>query len=215
MPAHILSTNVGAPRPNAGNPTVTGIAKQPVDRISVSAPRARKGPSGVAGDFIGNRRHHGGADQAVYAFAREELDWWATELGIDLPGGHFGENLTTTSVDVDAAVIGEVWEVGSAVLQVTGPRIPCSTFSTHMQQPRWVKRFAERGRTGAYFAVLEPGSIAGGDKITVRDLPAHGVTVPMSFRAWMGDRDEARRILDLGAGTAHLREELAARLTRS
>ena len=104
-------------------------------------------------------------------------------MGIDLPGGHFGENLTTTSVDVDAAVIGEVWEVGSAVLQVTGPRIPCSTFSTHMQQPRWVKRFAERGR--------------------------------MSFRAWMGDRDEARRILDLGAGTAHLREELAARLTRS
>jgi MOSC domain-containing protein YiiM len=87
MPAHILSTNVGAPRPNAGNPTVTGIAKQRSIASPYPPPRARKGPSGVAGDFIGNRRHHGGADQAVYAFAREELDWWATELGIDLPGG--------------------------------------------------------------------------------------------------------------------------------
>ncbi|MCA0180330.1 MAG: MOSC domain-containing protein [Actinobacteria bacterium] len=215
MPAAILSTNVGSPRPNGSKATPTGIQKLPVDALDVAAPGRRKGPSGVAGDFIGNGRHHGGDDQAVYAVAREELDWWATELGLELPNGHFGENLTTTGIDVDAAIIGSTWQVGSAILAVTGPRIPCSTFSTHMQQPRWVKRFAERGRTGAYFAVVAPGTISRGDAITVRDVPDHGITVPMTFRAWMGDRDEARRILDLGAGSALLREELAEMLARS
>lgn len=208
MPALIRSVNVGASAPNAGKPTPTGIDKQPVAAIDVAAPGSAKGRSGVAGDFIGDRRHHGGDNQAVYAVAREELDWWARELGRDLRDGCFGENLTTSGIDVDAAVLGEQWQVGSAVLQVTGPRIPCATFATRMQQPHWVRRFAERGRSGAYLAVVRPGTIVPGDAIAVAAVPEHGIDVAMAFRAWMGDRELARRIVAAGAGPQGLGDEL-------
>jgi MOSC domain-containing protein YiiM len=103
----------------------------------------------------------------------------------------FGENLTTTGLDVDAAEVGEQWSVGTALLEVCGPRVPCATFAAHMAERRWVRRFTERGRTGAYLAVREPGTIAPGDPIAVVHRPGHGLTVPMFFRATMGDRDLA------------------------
>ena len=96
-----------------------------------------------------------GTYQAVYAFAREELDWWGERLGRDLPDGMFGENLTTRGLAVDEALVGEQWAVGDEVLlQVTAPRIPCATFATRMGEPRWVKQFSEVGRSGAYLAVV-------------------------------------------------------------
>ena len=113
--------------------------------------------SGVVGDDVVSRKHHGGSRQAVYAVAREELDWWGATLGRELVDGMFGENLTTQGLDVDAAVVGERWRVGSALLEVTGPRIPCATFRAWMGEPGWVRRFTERGRTGAYLAVVERG----------------------------------------------------------
>ncbi|XVX22149.1 MOSC domain-containing protein [Actinomycetota bacterium] len=175
----------------------TGIVKTPLDSIEVRAP-GPKGTglgSGVVGDEVVDGRHHGGDWQAVYAFAREELDHWAGVLGAELPDGAFGENLTTEGVDVDGAVIGEVWRVGTAALRVTGPRIPCRTFATRLGVRGWVRTFSERGRTGAYLAVVEPGAIRAGDPVEVLDRPAHGITVPDSFRALMGDDEQARRVL--------------------
>lgn len=132
--AHLIAVNVGTPRPDGdseGPPT--GIHKSPVEGPVDLRDPGDKGTglgSGVAGDFLGDRRHHGGTDQAVYAVAHDELAHWAAEVGRDLPPGAFGENLTITGLDVDGALVGEIWAIGDVVrLQVTGPRIPCATFA--------------------------------------------------------------------------------------
>jgi MOSC domain-containing protein YiiM len=199
MSGRVLSVNVGSREPNAAKKVgQTGIGKRPAPSVQVRAPGPKRGGlgSGVVGDFIGDTRHHGGDTQAVYAFAREELDWWARQLGRDLPDGMFGENLTTSGLAVDDAVIGEEWAVGDeVVLRVAGPRIPCSTFAARMGERGWVKRFADVGRSGAYLSVVVPGTIRPGDAVVVRARPDHGVSVPTAFRAFMGDVEAAREVL--------------------
>lgn len=165
----------------------TGIGKQPVEAISVSDPGPRRvvagaGVSGVAGDHVGDGRHHGGSDQAVYAFAREELDAWERELGRELPVGMFGENLTTVGIDVDAAEVGDRWQVGTAVLEVRGPRVPCGTFAARLGERGWVGRFAAHGRSGAYLRVVQPGEIRPGDPIAVTPSGS-GTDLPTLLRA--------------------------------
>ena len=198
--ATALSVNVGAPSPRTGKSTPTGIAKVPVDHIDVADPGPKRrgsggaGFSGVAGDFIGSGRHHGGSDQAVYAFAREELDHWSRELGRDLPDGMFGENITTLGLDVDESEYADVWTVGDAVLRVSAPRIPCSNFALRMGEKGWVKRFAERGRAGTYLAVAEAGTIRPGDAITVQ-RSGSGLLITSLLQAWMGDLDQMRAAL--------------------
>lgn len=193
MTATVLSVNAGSLEQVPGMRRPSGIHKQPVDRIEVRDPGPKRGGlgSGVVGDAIGSRKHHGGETQAVYAVAREELDWWGEHLGRELGDGMFGENLTTTGLAVDEAEVGEQWRVGETLLEVCGPRVPCATFAKHIAEPRWVKRFTERGLTGAYLAVREPGEIRPGDAIEVTHRPGHGLTVPMFFRACMGDRELA------------------------
>jgi MOSC domain-containing protein YiiM len=214
MPAHVRSVNTGRRRPLEGVRRTTAIAKSPVERIGVRDPGPKQGGlgSGVVGDEIGSTRHHGGSLQAVYAVAREELDWWARHLGRDLPDGMFGENLTTEGLDVDGALLGETWRVGTALLEVTAPRIPCATFAARMREPHWVSRFAERGRTGAYLAVVEAGVVERGDPVVVEHRPAHDVTVPDHFRACLGDRAQAERILALGVLRPEEHAWLAARV---
>ena len=198
VPALVRSVNAGPLATVPGRKRPSAIRKHPVDAIEVRDPGPKRGGlgSGVVGDEIGSRRHHGGETQAVYAVAREEMDWWGAELGRDLADGMFGENLTTTGIDVDAAEVGEQWRVGPTLLEVCGPRVPCVTFAKHMAEPRWVKRFAERGRTGAYLAVREPGAIRAGDPVEVVHRPGHGLSVPMFFRAAMGDKEVAALFLD-------------------
>lgn len=199
MPS-VLSVNVGSPSPRSGKPTPTGFDKVPVDRIEVADPgHRRRGPdgegfSGVTGDFIGSGRHHGGAEQAVYAVAREEIDHWSRELGRDLPDGMFGENITTVGLDVDDAEYADVWTIGGAVLRVSAPRVPCSTFAMRMGEKGWVRRFAARGRAGTYLAVMEPGTVRPGDPITVQ-RSGSGLRITNLLQAWMGDLDEMRTAL--------------------
>lgn len=209
----VLSVNVGRPvlqRVPKGRPT--GIGKQPTDVIRVSDPGPQRvidghGVSGVAGDHIGDGRHHGGHDQAVYAVAREELDGWERELGRVLPHGMFGENLTTSGLDVDASEVGDVWRVGSASLEVRGPRVPCATFAERMGERGWVKRFAAHGRSGAYLRVVEPGEIRPGDTITVTPSGS-GLSVPTVLRAFLGDAGAAREAIASGALEEHRAAEL-------
>ena len=213
----ILSTNVGSARPLGGrSKRSTGIAKVPVDRIEVRPPGPQHGGlgSGALGDFVGNPRYHGGDDKALYAVAGEELDYWARELGRELPPGMFGENLTTEGLDVDGALVGETWAIGDVEVRVTGPRTPCATFAKHMGEPHWVKRFAARGRPGAYLAIERPGVIEPGAEVEVLTRPSHDVDVALALLAFMGDADSAREVLaaDLYAGSdrAYL-ERVAAR----
>src|SRR5690348_13975897 len=219
MAAHLLSLNVGRAEPStAKNVGVTGIGKLPVDSAVLRAPGPKHGGlgSGVEGDFLGDTRHHGGDYQAVYAFAREQLDWWGDQLGRELPHGMFGENLTTSGLDVDGALVGERWAVGAeVVLEVCGPRIPCATFAARMGERGWVKRFSDVGRTGAYLSVVTGGTVRPGDAIEVVARPAHDITVPDTFRAFMGDLDAADRVLAadclVEVEAAELREMVARR----
>ena len=121
---------------------------------------------GLEGDQVGDTEHHGGRDQAVYAFAREDLDWWEVELGREIRNGQFAENLTTRGIDVNEAEVGERWRIGSDLFEVAMVRIPCNDFKNWQRlngydDRAWVKRFAEQGRPGPYLRVIEEGSRAG------------------------------------------------------
>ena len=178
----------------------TGIDKRPVDGpVEVRPPGAMRGGlgSGLAGDSIGNSKFHGGDDQAVYAYAREDLDAWQGQIDREITNGMFGENVTTSGVDVTNAVIGERWRVGSGglLLQVTRPRTPCKTFAVRMGIRGWIKTFTNGGTPGAYLRVLEPGPAAAGDEIEVLDRPEHGVTIATVYRAMMVEPDLMPSIL--------------------
>lgn len=185
---HLLSLNIGKPRKNPWKGlAATGIDKRPVDgAVAVTAPGPKgSGAVGLAGDRAHDVKHHGGADQALYAYAREDLDTWQDQLGRRLhSGSSFGENLTTAGVDVNGALIGERWRIGTDVLlEVTCPRIPCATFQGWLDEPDWLQRFIKARRPGAYLRVIKEGSIRAGDPIEVASRPEHDVTVALTFRA--------------------------------
>lgn len=186
-PARLLSVNIGALRANPWKGLDgTGIDKRPVDGpVAVTAPGPKgTGAVGLAGDRVFDVKHHGGDDQAVYAYAREDLDRWEAELDRPLAGGVFGENLTTTGVDVTGALIGERWRVGSDVLlEVSCPRIPCGTFQGWLRQAGWITQFTRAAAPGAYLRVLEPGEIRAGDPIEIVYRPDHDVSIGVTFRA--------------------------------
>ena len=181
----LLSVNVGHPRLNPWKTMkLTGIDKRPVEGpVMVTRPRAA-GMVGLAGDRVYDVRNHGGPDQAVYAYAREDLDFWEAELGRSLPNGVFGENLTTEGIDVNDALIGERWRIGpDLILETSCPRIPCGTFQGWLARGGWIKRFTLAARPGPYLRVIEPGEIRAGDRLEVVHRPGHDVTVALSFRA--------------------------------
>jgi len=185
-------------------------ARSAIDKRPVSGP-VELGPLGLEGDTVADKVNHGGREQAVYAYAREDLDWWTEQLGRELRNGLFGENLTTTGIDVSSALVGETWQVGTTVLQVTAPRIPCNTFKSWLDEPRWVKRFAAAGRPGAYLRVLTAGMVAAGDDLEVLSRPAVQVTVAESMLAFYGDDMLMRRLLEIeGRGTKW--DEIAAKM---
>ncbi|MEU6581959.1 MOSC domain-containing protein [Nocardia sp. NPDC046763] len=149
----------------------TAIDKRPLPhRVPVRA-------LGLDGDHVCDTKHHGGVDQAVYAYAEEDARRWATELGRDLDAGWFGENLRLTGLPVSDAVIGERWAIGDTLLEVSAPRVPCSTFQWRSGEPQWVKRFTAQANTGAYLRVLTEGAIGAGDEVRVVYVPEHGITV--------------------------------------
>ncbi|MEP6478724.1 MAG: MOSC domain-containing protein [Rhodoglobus sp.] len=167
--------------------------------VEVRAPGPKHGGlgSGIVGDFIGDGQNHGGDSQAVYAFGREDLDDWQVRLDRDLSNGFFGENLTTSGLDVNAARLGEVWRIGDRVeLRVTGPRIPCSTFRGWVGESGWLKTFTKVARPGAYLAVATPGFIAAGDPVAVVDRPHHDITVSLVYRALTTERELLPRLLE-------------------
>lgn len=193
--AHLESVNVGSSKPYVGKSGRSGIDKMPAaGPVAVAVPGW--GASGMSGDTIVDKPNHGGPDQAVYAYAREDLEHWERTLGHPIRAGFFGENLTTAGLDVTGAVVGEVWRVGTVVLQVTSPRLPCATFTDQMKRARWVKEFTAHGAPGAYLRVLEPGGLQAGDEVTVTDRPESPVTVGVMFRALTGHPDLLPLLVD-------------------
>jgi MOSC domain-containing protein YiiM len=189
----LVSVNVGRARDAewAGQLRRTAIDKRPV-----------KGPVaarqlGLDGDEQADRQHHGGVDQAVYAYAVEDEDFWAQELRHSIPPGATGENLTTVGVDVTHAVIGERWRVGGAELEVSCPRTPCRVFAGFWDVPDLVKRFTAACRPGAYLRVRAEGMVAVGDRIELTHRPEHGVTIETVFLARHFDRTLVPLLLDV------------------
>ncbi|MFD9389484.1 MOSC domain-containing protein [Streptomyces sp. NPDC060000] len=195
----LLSVNVGRPRSNPWKGlSATGIDKRPVDGpVAVVAPGPKgTGAVGLVGDRVYDVQHHGGTDQAVYAYAREDLDGWQAELGRPLDSGVFGENLTTVGLDVNGALIGERWRIGpDVVLEVSCARIPCVTFQGWLEREGWIKRFTQAARPGAYLRVIEPGDIRAGDPVEIAHRPDHDVTVSLVFRAMTREPELLRRLL--------------------
>lgn len=205
--ASVISVNVGTPREaDWAGIGRTSIEKHPVaGRVAVRA-------LGVDGDQVSDTLHHGGVDQAVYAFAREDLDFWAAELGREIRDGRFGENLTTTGIDVNEAEVGERWRVGTVELEVASVRIPCNDFKNWMglsgyDDTAWVKRFAAVGRPGPYLRVVAEGVLAPGDELAVVHRPGHGVTVATMFRALTTEAALLPELLRVDGLVAQAREQ--------
>lgn len=210
MTAQVLSTNLARPRPDpGGQDRLSGIDKRPVPRIEVFEPGPDYGDGpGVVGDVVGDSRHHGGAQKAVYAFAREELDYWQAQLGRELGNGSFGENLTTTGIDLGTVLINQRVRAGTALLEVSVPRRPCRTFGGWLEERGWMKTFTNRYQPGVYFRVIEPGVIAPGDRLELLAAPDHNIDMATAFRAKMGDKTAARRVVAAGCLPGRYHEEL-------
>ena len=206
----LLSVNVGHPRLNPWKEmTLTGIDKRPVDGPVMVTPARAKGLGmvGLAGNRVYDVRNHGGPDQAVYAYAREDLDFWEAELDQPLGNGVFGENLTTEGVDVNGALIGEHWRVGpDVILEVSCPRIPCNTFQGWLEQAGWIKRFTQAVRPGAYLRVIESGEIRADDSVEIVHRPEHDVSIAVVFRAVTLEPELLPRLLGAEALPAELKE---------
>ena len=168
LPA-LLSVNVGRPRTVEwrGRRVTTAIWK-----AAAEGPVPVRGVN-LAGDDQADRRVHGGPDKAVYAYAAEDYEWWELTTG-HLDPGTFGENLTTTGIDLNRCHIGEHWHVGSTVLEVSQPRLPCFKLGIRMGDDTFPGRFAAARRPGAYLRVIVEGALAAGDTIDVEPaaLPA-------------------------------------------
>jgi MOSC domain-containing protein YiiM len=181
MPSLLAACVVSSLRPDRGNVGVTAIDKRPVSHA------VKVGRYGLFADVQADRKHHGGLDKALYAYAQEDAEFWERELGRELPYGWFGENLRVEGIDVNAAPVGSRWRIGdTVVVEVTMPRSPCATFARWVggeDERGWVKRFADAGRLGAYLRVVRNGSVRAGDEIEILSVPADAPTVLELFRA--------------------------------
>ena len=200
---HVVSVNVGQPRQisvRRGRPLMSSIVKEPVDG------RVRATGANLEGDRQADLTVHGGADKAVYAYALEDIAWWAQMLERPEVGpGWFGENLTTEGVDVTHSVVGERWRIGDAEFEVSQPRLPCSKLGIRFGEPRMVRAFAQASRPGAYLRIIREGSVGAGDEIELLSRPEHGVTVELVSRAFLLDptlQPEAAKAPELAASLA-------------
>ncbi len=201
----LLSVNVGTPREFTfgGRTARSAIWKTPVaGRVAVRGVN-------LAGDDQADRGSHGGPDKAVYAYAVEDTRWWERELGRPVEPGEFGENLTTEGIDVSGASIGERWAIGSVVLEVSEPRIPCWRLAVRMNDPLFPRRFTEALRPGSYLRIVVEGELGAGDAIRVLERPDSGLTVRDVFRIYTRDHDEAGRVLAV-AGISQAWKEWAS-----
>jgi len=196
--ARIVSVNASRPRSEdlGGWQNRTSIRKQAV--LGEVAVRRL----GLEGDQVADTKYHGGTYKALYAFAQEDLDHWAEQLGQPVPPGMFGENLTTAGIDVNEAEVGERWRIGSVLAEVVSVRIPCRVFQGWLgvngfDDTAWVRRFTAHGRPGPYLRVLETGTLRAGDEVVVEHRPGHGVTVSTMFAALTTQRWLLPRLLEV------------------
>src|SRR5947208_16059075 len=166
----VLSVNVGRPRTFEfdGRQVRSAIWKSPVvGRV------AARGVN-LEGDDQADRKAHGGPDKAVYAYAVEDARWWEREVG--------------RSLEPDEALVGERWQVGTSVLEVSEPRVPCWRLGVRMNDKMFPRRFAEALRPGPYLRIVVEGDVGAGDDVRVVERPGHDLTIRDVFRIYTRDR---------------------------
>jgi MOSC domain-containing protein YiiM len=187
----VLSVSVGSVREFEYNGRQ---AKSAIWKFPVTGRIAARGVN-LAGDDQADRRAHGGPDKAVYAYAIEDLRWWEQQLGRALQYGELGENLTTEGIDVNGALVGERWAIGTTVLEVSEPRVPCWRLGVRMNDKLFPRRFTEALRPGAYLRILTEGDLGADDEIRVLEKPDHDLTIRDVLRIYTRDRQEVGRLL--------------------
>ncbi|MBC5809443.1 MAG: MOSC domain-containing protein [Candidatus Eremiobacteraeota bacterium] len=198
----VVSVNVGQPRTVEfkGRTVTTAIFKVPLaGKVPLRGVNLR-------GDDQADRGVHGGPDRAVYAYASEDYAWWRERLARDLTPGTFGENLTTSEINVNGALIGERWRAGTAVLQVRSPRVPCSKLAVVMDDPVFVRTFARGLRFGAYMAIIAEGEIGAGDDVEIVFRPSHALTVSEMGKIVMFEPNRVHELLMVPELTESWRE---------
>jgi MOSC domain-containing protein YiiM len=200
----LVSVNLGQERSIQGAKSSgkTGIYKLPANEP------VQIGTLGLTGDTICDTTNHGGVDQAVYIYGAPDYAWWSETLGTELGPGTFGDNLTIAGLESARIQIGDRLTMGSVILEVTSPRIPCSTLAARMGDPQFVKRFKEAERPGVYCRVIQAGSVQAGDRVSYQRYAGETVTILEMFRDYYKkELDEAtiRRYL---AAPAHYKDRI-------
>lgn len=195
--------------PYRGKKVKTGIFKK-----KVSGP-IFLGREGLEGDIQADRKNHGGPDKAVYAYSLENLRYWSQlRAEPDYEPGHMGENITLEALDDHAVSIGDRFQMGSAIVEVTQPRVPCFKLGIRMQEPQFVGKFLNSGRTGFYLRVIQEGLIEAGDRVTRIHEDALTVSIPNAMKALVKGPDQGfwiAQALNVPALSTAWREDLKAR----
>lgn len=179
----LLRICVGTAQKTSTKSGLTGHFKTPVPEVVIT-------PEGLVGDTIVDRKHHGCVDQAVYIFGDADRQYWSETLGKELPAGFFGENLLISALETAELAIGDIFNVGNVVLQVTSPRIPCATYAAHIGTPQAIKQFFATARPGAYARVLTHGRVQVGDLVTHQAFPGPRITLAENMAAFARKHDD-------------------------
>jgi len=187
----LTSINIGQKQTlqNGDKFEITGIYKLPVhESVRITS-------LGIKEDFVGNAKHHGGPDQAIYVYGMTDYEWWSTELGRTIEAGTFGENLTISELESAKFNIGDYLYVGAVTLQVAAPRIPCSTFAKRMEYPKFVKRFRAAERPGLYCRVIKEGTATAGDEVRVEAYTGETISLVQMYRDYY-EKNKSRETLE-------------------
>lgn len=185
MHGALLSIQIGKPKTYSDDQGIweTAFFKEPV-----SGPIALT-VTGLEGDAVADTEHHGGPEQAVLLYSAEHYPCWQAELGQELPFGGFAENLTISGLDEHSACIGDIYQIGTARLQVTRPRIPCWKIARRWHIPDLTKRTTQSARIGWYCRVLQAGEIQAGLPVKLLERRDPGKTVAQTFQEYLQGKD--------------------------
>lgn len=211
----VLSVNVSLPKevPYMGKTTTTGIFKEPVHgRIMLRT-------LNLDGDGQADLKAHGGTYKAAYVYSIENYDYWKRELRrTDFSFGQFGENFTVEGMLDDAVHVGDQFRVGSALVEVTQPRVPCFKLGIKMGMPQFPKMFLASGRPGFYLRVLEEGEVGAGDAVATVKTDPERMTVQEICHLLYFDQQNlegAKKALRIRALSRGWRRSFEERLTKA
>ena len=200
----LLSINIGQKQTQQkGNELeTTGIYKLPVQEpVEIKS-------LGIHSDFICDQKNHGGPDQAIYVYGMPDYVWWSKELKRELYAGTFGDNLTVSELESAHFNIGDRLHVGSVILEVSAPRIPCSTLAARMGDPQFVKKYRQAERPGLYCRVIQEGTVKTGNEVKLERYAGETLSILQMFRDYY-DNNKSEETLRL-----HLRAPIAIRARR-